>query len=174
MSFPAVANELAVALSIERALPQDAEAIAVLHAKALPPGWPAGEIAASCCNENRAVLMAIDGLDFCGFAILQFAADEAEILAIAVEEETRRRGVACRLLETALGICEERLISYVYLEVAERNEPALKLYKKHGFSIAGRREGYYHGASPAAENALIMRLDTRARLTQIEARRGAT
>ena len=33
----------------------------------------------------------------------------------------------------------------ITLEVKEDNEPAIKLYKKHGFEQTATREGYYNG-----------------------------
>ena len=166
--------ERPVAISIENAHPQDAGQIARLHAQALPPGWPAAEIAAACTAGNRIVLKATDGTVLLGFAILQCAADEAEILAIAVAEQARRQRIATGLLEAALEALGKRLIARVYLEVSESNEPAVTLYQMHGFSMAGRRKDYYRAETPAPETALIMKLDTRGGLTQIDGRRGST
>jgi [ribosomal protein S18]-alanine N-acetyltransferase len=169
LSFPALEATVA---EIAAALPGDAQEIAGLHAKELPPGWPAREIARSCADASRFVLKALSGRALAGFAILQFAAGEAELLAIAVRTEKRRQGLAFAILETALAACVDKAVDRIFLEVAESNEPAIKLYNKFGFKVVGRRPGYYEAARSAPETALIMRLDTKRGLSQIVPQRG--
>ena len=146
-----------MAFIVTRALASDAPSLAALHRQAFPRGWSAADFEASCADANRAVLKATDGAALLGLAVLQFAAGEAEILSIAVAKEARRRGIATCLLENAIGICMEKLISCIYLEVAESNNAALSLYGKAGFHMLARRENYYQAASPAPEAALVMR-----------------
>jgi len=150
----------AQAAPAERADPADATAIAALHAETLPPGWPISDFADSCLDPNRALLKVAEGGHLCGFALFQFAADEAEILAIAVSENARGRGHATRLMEAALELCRERFIACIYLEVAETNDKARGLYEKFGFRVVARRDNYYRHQSSASETALVMRLDT--------------
>ncbi len=149
------------ASSITEATAADAEDLAALYAEALPPGWPAAELAAACGDPNRAVLKATDGAHLAGFIIVQFAADEAEILAIAVAKRQRRLGHAASLLRAAAKTCGRRLTSCIYLEVAESNGPARKLYEKFGFVVIGCREHYYRSPSSAPETALVMRRDAK-------------
>lgn len=144
---------------IEEATAADAEELAALYAEALPPGWAASELAAACGDANRAVLKATDGADLAGFIIVQFAADEAEILAIAVAKRRRRLGHAASLLRAAMRASQSQFTSCIYLEVAESNGPARKLYQKFGFLLIGRRESYYRSPSSAPEPALVMKRD---------------
>ncbi len=160
MSSPLIPIESAAAC-ITEATATDAEALAALYAEALPPAWPAHELAAACTDASRAVLKAAEGAHSHGFIILQFAADEAEILAIAVAKDRRRLGYAASLLRGAIRTCQSRIISCIYLEVGESNAPARKLYEKFGFLVAGRRENYYRSSSSASETALIMRRDAK-------------
>ncbi len=155
-------------LNITRAIASDAPDLASLHAQALPPGWPAADFAASCNNANRIVLKASDGESLAGLAVLQFAADEAEILSIAVAEEARRRGVASAMMKACAAACEQKLISHLYLEVAEGNGPAQKLYAKFGFRLLAHRKNYYQAAGSAPVTALIMRLDIQRGLSPID------
>lgn len=150
------------------ALASDAPELATLHAHALPPGWPAADFAASCSNANRIVLKAVGGGGLLGLAVLQFAADEAEILSIAVAEEARRQGVASSMMEASIAACAQKLISHIYLEVAEGNRAALTLYQKFGFRVFALRKNYYQASRPAPVTALIMRLDTRRGLSPID------
>ena len=153
---------------VQRARPEDAAALTRLHAQAMPQGWTEADFAASCLDDCRIVLGAWSGSGLAGLIVLQTASDEGEILALAVEAEERRQGVASHLLKAAIELCQERRIASLYLEVAESNAPALRLYEKTGFKTAGRRAGYYRLARPAPESALIMRLDTGPALKQIE------
>jgi ribosomal-protein-alanine N-acetyltransferase len=159
---------------ISQAIPGDAAELAHLHAEVLPPGWPAADIAAFCGDSGRIVIKAMDGAALLGFAILQFAADEAEILTVAVALQAQRRGVGSAIMEKAIAMCKERLISCIYLEAAETNSPALRLYEKFGFSTFTRRKNYYQSVRPAPESALIMRLDIKHSLSQIEPQKGET
>src|SRR5262249_54985155 len=71
--FPVWKIEHALTVCISQALPGDAADLAKIHARALPPGWPAADIAAFCGNSSRIVLKAVEGAALLGFAILQFA-----------------------------------------------------------------------------------------------------
>jgi [ribosomal protein S18]-alanine N-acetyltransferase len=147
--------------AIVPAVPEDAPALAALHAQALPPGWPAADFAAYCGEANQIVLKAEDGAGIVGLAVLQIAADEAEILSIAVAKETRRRGLGSAMMAACIESCAPRSVSTIYLEVAEGNGAALALYGKMGFSIVSRRPDYYQGGRSAPEAALVMRLETK-------------
>ena len=149
------------AACITEATAADAGALAALYAEALPPGWPANELANACSDPSRAVLKATEGAHLHGIIILQFAADEAEILAIAVAKHRRRLGYAASLIRRGISACQDRIMSCIYLEVAESNIPARGLYEKFGFLVIGGRENYYRSSSSAFETALIMRRDAK-------------
>ena len=146
---------------VTEATAADAQALAALYAEALPPGWPAHELAAACADKNRIILKASSASHLHGFIVLQFAADEAEVLALAVAKAWRRMGYAASLLQAAIRACQRRFISCIYLEVAESNEPALKLYEKIGFVETGRRENYYRSPSFGPQAAILMRRDAK-------------
>jgi [ribosomal protein S18]-alanine N-acetyltransferase len=78
-----------------------------------------------------------------GFLAGRQAADEAEILNIAVHRDFRRKGVASALLLAALDQFHRCAITRVFLEVRESNFPARELYERHGFAPSGRRKAYY-------------------------------
>jgi ribosomal-protein-alanine N-acetyltransferase len=88
-----------------------------------------------------------------GFLIGRQAADEAEILNLAVAKESRRKGEGGALLEAALERFRARGVSRVFLEVRDSNAAGLAFYAKHGFSKIGRREGYYR---EPFESAIVM------------------
>ncbi len=146
---------------------EDVPRLAALHTEALPPGWKDADFAAYCGSVNRIVLKAGDEQNLLGLAVIQFAADEAEVLTLAVSKAARRKGIGFSLMKTAIETCQRLLISSIYLEVAESNEPAKSLYTRCGFREFARRENYYQSASPAPESALIMRLDINREVSQV-------
>lgn len=90
-----------------------------------------------------------------GFGILGVAADESEVLDIAVSPAARGCGVGDALLGALLRGGKERGAAACYLEVRESNKPAIGLYEKYGFSPVGRRKNYYQ---KPREDAIVMAL----------------
>jgi len=99
------------------------------------------------------------GRKIVGFSISRLAADEAEILSIAVAASYRGRGLSGKLLLTHLGHLAGRGVRTVFLEVEENNQPARRLYERAGFVVIGRRERYYRQSGGEPLNALLMRRD---------------
>ena len=101
-------------------------------------GWTGEEIAALAAS---GALVADDGDR--GFALISIAADEAELLTIAVAPDARRRGLGAGLLGAAEAAARERGGARMLLEVAADNDAAIALYARAGFETIGRRKGYY-------------------------------
>jgi ribosomal-protein-alanine N-acetyltransferase len=81
--------------------------------------------------------------------------DEAHISTLAVHPAFRRQGIARRMMVDTLGICYERGVITVTLEVRAGNQAAQALYKQFGFDIVTVQRGYY---SDNHEDAYIMTL----------------
>lgn len=90
-----------------------------------------------------------------GFALNRLIADEAELLLLAVAPDSRRRGVAMALISRSLELLRFRNGTRLHLEV-RHNNPAIELYKKAGFSLIGRRPGYYRGIDGQVHDALTL------------------
>jgi len=91
-----------------------------------------------------------------GYIVALDAADEGEILNLAVSPATRRTGLGRALVHEMLEALSDRGVRQVYLEVRESNAPARALYAAHGFKEAGRRKQYYRRP---VEDAIVLRLD---------------
>lgn len=89
-----------------------------------------------------------------GYSVLARAADEAELLNLAVAEGARGRGIGTALVRQAIADAVEWGAWAVFLEVRASNAAALALYLRASFSEVGRRRGYYRRPS---EDALILR-----------------
>lgn len=84
-----------------------------------------------------------------GFARWAVAADEAELLRIAVDPAGRRKGLGRALLrasERDLGAAGVRCL---YLEVRVANAAARGLYEAEGWRECGRRPRYYRDGEDA-------------------------
>ena len=79
----------------------------------------------------------------------EVAPAEHEILNMAVHPEQRRKGLARKLVGSAMGSRQTW-----FLEVRESNQAAIAFYASAGFRHSGRREEYYRDP---AEAALVMR-----------------
>ncbi|MCK4539169.1 MAG: ribosomal protein S18-alanine N-acetyltransferase [Candidatus Krumholzibacteria bacterium] len=88
-----------------------------------------------------------------GYIIAWFGFEEAHILSIGVDSDSRGGGIADALLEEVLEISMGQGCVKVLLEVRDGNLRARKFYEKQGFSQVGVRKGYY---SESGEDALIL------------------
>lgn len=133
------------------AVPADAPALAALHAAAFPPGeqWDASAIRLLLDMPGGFGLLEPDA----GFVLARVAADEAEILTLAVAPAARRQGHGGALLACAMAAAAARGAATMFLEVAERNAAARALYAAAGFAEAGRRRRYY----PDGADALVLK-----------------
>ena len=89
-----------------------------------------------------------------GILIGRVAADEFEILNLAVAKVARRRGVATQLVSAALESARAGGARQVYLEVRASNEAAIALYSQFGFQVCGRRPNYYR--EPVEDAVLLV------------------
>jgi [ribosomal protein S18]-alanine N-acetyltransferase len=149
---------------LSEAASRDAAAIAALHAASFARGWSEQEVEGLLTD--RAVIAhramsgaAKTGSNLAGFIMSRLAADEAEILSVAVAGPRRGRGLARKLLDLHLRRLAALGARAVFLEVDEHNAPAIRLYDRAGFHEISRRPNYYAGAGGKAAAALILRRD---------------
>jgi len=90
-----------------------------------------------------------------GFALNRIAADDTELLLLAVLPRFRRQGVALALIDRCRTITRQKNGFHIHLEV-RHNNPAIELYSKAGFTLVGRRPGYYRGIDGQVHDALTL------------------
>ena len=144
---------------IEPAALRDTHRLAQLHGASFHRGWGESEFEQMLRERNTLVHRLRQGRSIIGFAVSRIAADEAEILSIAVDPKHRGRGLSRNLLLTHLGHLAGHGVRTVFLEVEENNQPARRLYDRAGFAVAGRRERYYKQPGGEQLNAVLMRRD---------------
>ena len=90
-----------------------------------------------------------------GYIGMMYVLDEGYITNVAVRQDCRRQGIADALLTELERRARALVLSFLTLEVRQSNFPAVALYEKHGYRVAGRRKNYYEKPT---EDALLMTL----------------
>ncbi|MGI5846257.1 MAG: GNAT family N-acetyltransferase [Alphaproteobacteria bacterium] len=120
--------------------------IANLHKLCFPnKPWDASEFAS--LQKTGAEIIASEN----GFIVWRSVADECEIITIGVHPDFRGTGIADALL---VLMEKEQGGKKIFLEVAENNNSARKLYERNGYKQISIRRGYYDGI-----DAIIMQKD---------------
>lgn len=135
---------------IEPAGALHAAALAAQHAAAFPPAdrWDAATWRTLLAQPGVFGLIAAEG----GAILAQVAADEAEILTLAVHPWARRQGLGRALLAAAEQAAATAGAGTMFLEVASGNVAARGLYAAAGYVEIGRRRRYY----PDGDDALVL------------------
>ena len=79
--------------------------------------------------------------------------DEGQITNVAVHPDHRRKGFGAAIVHALLRHAKDARLESVSLEVRASNTAAIELYKRAGFTEAGRRKGFY---TKPTEDALVM------------------
>jgi ribosomal-protein-alanine N-acetyltransferase len=147
-------------LHIEPAQGRDAEALAALHAKGFHRGWPSQDFASYIAGRDTPIYVACDARrNVAGFAMLRLAADEAELVTIAVDPRWRKKGIGRAMMHALLSDLQTTAARRLFLEVAADNPAARRLYAGLGFSKIGERDGYYARADGRPATAIVMARD---------------
>ncbi len=79
-------------------------------------------------------------------------AGDGELLLLAVEPDRRGHGIGGALLRSIIADAREKRAERLHLEMRAGN-PALGLYRAHGFTQVGQRRAYYRGLTGEAFDA---------------------
>lgn len=101
-------------------------------------------------SSNEDVFGYYDGDKLIGFVHVLKTFECLEIINIVVDLDYRRKGIAISLINYVIDFYDD--LEYILLEVNEKNDSAINLYKKIGFYLINIRKKYYGN-----EDALIMR-----------------
>lgn len=128
--------------------------IAELERQCFNAPWSEECLASELDNELAYWIVAMEGDAVAGYVGSQTVLGETDMMNIAVHPDHRRKGIAERLLLELIAALKGMDSHCLTLEVRESNEPARRLYEKHGFQEIGRRKNYYRDPK---EDALILR-----------------
>ncbi len=85
-----------------------------------------------------------------GYSLTRIISPEAELLRVAVKPEVRGQGAATKILAELLRKLIPLQVDKAYLEVSEKNLPAIALYQKAGFLNIDYRPSYYDAGTIGA------------------------
>jgi ribosomal-protein-alanine N-acetyltransferase len=151
---------------IEDAAPADADILAGIHERSFARPWTTEEILKLLADYPvvQGIVVrhgARKRAPIAGFLIVRSAGGEAEILTLAIDPLSRRRGLGRQLVEEAARRAYRDRAEALFLEVDEGNQAAVKLYRRLGFETVGQRSRYYEKPGETPGTALVMRLSLR-------------
>lgn len=134
----------------------DETALTRIANESLGEGFSEKDFMSGFNNPQMILLLLEERKEPFGYLASTFAADEAELIQIAVDKETRRCGIGKRLLLELINRLKEKEVCSLFLEVRESNAPAISFYESFNFENVGKRPGFYNNPK---EDAIIMRLE---------------
>jgi len=148
-----------IADAVEDLRPVDVGPLARLHARCFYDAWGVSMLRQVLAMPGAFGLVARWGGHgaMIGFALARVVADECELLSLGVAPDHRDRGVGRILMEATMARAGRMGARRFFLEVAEDNEPGLRLYRRFGLIPVGRRPDYYENADGSRTAALTMR-----------------
>lgn len=113
--------------------------------------WTPGVLKSELESDLSKYVVAKENEKIVGFAGIIILPDDIEITNIVTKKTERKKGIGKLLLDKLIEMAFA-LKKDISLEVNEKNEAAINLYKKVEFKEVGIRKKYYNGC----ENAIIM------------------
>lgn len=135
----------------------DYDALSRLHAEGFDPPWSAAAISTLLPGAGCFGYFAGSYASPEGFIIARVAADEAEVLTLAVSRKERRRGLGRALVAAAADRAQQQGARSMFLEVDASNTVARNLYEGAGFVVVGNRAAYYESAGKPSRDALVLK-----------------
>ena len=86
-----------------------------------------------------------------GLVVLELAGPSAAVLAVAVIERARGRGIGGQLMQAAERHARAQGVKQLTLFTADSNLAALDLFLRRGFRIVGRKPGFYSRRQDACQ-----------------------
>lgn len=135
---------------IRRARKEDYPVFAAIEAGY--PGFPAWGVKGFEAEENNkysVTLAAEEDGRAAGFINFWMLRPQVQLNTLAVDGARAGRGTASALIGKMLEYAAKSLCTEIVLEVNEHNAPALALYRKHAFEVAGKRPKFYNNTDAA-------------------------
>ncbi len=152
-------NKDTISSGIFRMAMRDITDVHRISEECFPSPWSLNAIQDELLNDMAYYLVLRGETSVKGFAGSWLVFDECQITNIAVEENSRRQGVAESLLNKLKEDMIKKDMSVIFLEVRESNTPARKFYEKMGFQYTGKRKGFYQDGEDACLMSLFLKED---------------
>lgn len=105
-------------------------------------------------SDSSHYLVVKDNSKIIGFAGIKVTVPDCDIMNIVVKKDFRNQGIGSLLLKELINLSKSLNVKDLFLEVNEKNTPAILLYNKFGFKKISTRKNYYKD-----NNAIVMKLD---------------
>lgn len=105
-------------------------------------------------SDSSHYLVVKDNSKIIGFAGIKVTVPDCDIMNIVVKKDFRNQGIGSLLLKELINLSKSLNVKNLFLEVNERNTPAILLYNKFGFNKISIRKNYYKN-----DTAIVMKLD---------------
>ncbi len=135
----------------------DLDRVLAIESGAYSHPWNRGHFIDSLAGGHDARVLILDDAGIVGYSVCSEGVDEWHVLNLTVARGHWRQGLGSRLLLATIEAARSRAKSAVWLEVRAGNQPALALYRRHGFETSGIRRGYYPDRA-GREDAVLMTL----------------
>ena len=133
------------------------DAMAELHGRCFDECWSADFFASLLVTPGCFLVVAGPTAAPDGLIVGRCAADEVEILTLAVRPDRRRSGIGGSLVDFAATHAARSGAGAMFLEVGTSNIAARTLYAARGFMSVGERRAYYGSGSGPREDAIVLR-----------------
>ena len=140
-------------IEIRRLTLEDLQAVEAIERRSYQTPWSRSMFAGELAKATGLCLGAFTGERLCAYLIVARYVDAWHVMNIAVDVDSRRRGIAERLLLELFALTDRDGSRGYTLEVRVSNAGAIRLYERLGFLASGVRRGYY---TDNREDALIM------------------
>lgn len=137
---------------IEFATPADVPELVHIEQQCYAQPWSEARFAQECANPYSYILLLREQRSIVAYLCFWCLGPEVEVHNVACAPDRRRSGAAQALLEYLHNWCRVQHAEQMFLEVRTKNKGAIELYRRFGFSICGRRVGYYSNG----DDALLM------------------
>lgn len=147
-------SELSGGPPVRRLAYSDLPAVISIERRSFPAPWSLAMFVLELSKPSGICLAATEGDELLGYLVCSRYDRVWHVMNVAVAPESRRRGIASRLITQLIADAGDELP--FTLEVRVSNRDAIAMYEKLGFHSAGVRPRYYQDNG---EDALIMWLD---------------
>lgn len=100
-------------------------------------------------NKNNIYYVFEENGKILGYCLLSYIFEEGNITKIGVSKEFQHQGIATSLYYSCEKEAKKKGVTKIYLEVSDKNNIAINLYKKLGFTKEWVRSKYYSDLSNA-------------------------
>ena len=149
------------ALMLRPAHAREARAMAEMSRTLIEAGlawrYTPRRVAALIADSDTIALVAHEGEQLLGFAVMQFGDEQAHLVLLCVQPALRQRGIGRRLTQWLLESARVAGIASVGLELRADNAGARAFYERLGFTLMQEVPGYYDGSVSARRMRLQLR-----------------